>query len=296
MAVGYYKAFGDPSALELAKRAFYWLEKHSYDPKYGGYFQFMQKNGTPYLQGYSGTLPKDQNSSIHLMESFTELYDVWHDPLLKERLGSLLSIIRDTIVTQKGYMHLFFKRDWTPLSYRDSSESLRMSNLNFDHVSFGHDIETAYFLLEASGKLGIQNDNVTLRIAKKMVDHSIKNGWDKENGGIYDGGYYFKEDINNIKIVIETKEFWTQVETLNSLLMMSQLFPKEQKNYYNKFLEQWDYIKRYVLDNEYGGWYWGGIDKAPEVKYRSKADIWKADYHSTRAMINCLRRLNNKKD
>jgi mannobiose 2-epimerase len=212
---------------------------------------------------------------------------------LKDRLGSLLRIIRDTIVTPKGYMNLFFQRDWTPLSYRNSPFWERR-NYDLDHVSFGHDIETAYLLLEASDKLGNQNDTLTLRIAKKMVDHTMNNGWDKSNGGIYDGGYYYKIDEKKIKIVKETKEFWTQVEALNSFLMMSQLFPGDSV-YYHKFLEMWDYNKKYVIDNEYGGWYWRGSDMSPEVKFTPKANIWKADYHSSRAMINCLRRLDNKK-
>jgi mannobiose 2-epimerase len=291
----YYKAFGDTSALGLAKRAFHWMEKHSHDPQYGGYFQFMQRDGTPFPEGFRRTPPKDQNSSIHILECFTELYGVWHDNLLKERLGSLFIIIRDTIVTQKGYMNLFFKRDWTPISYRDSSLSVRTKNLDLDHVSFGHDIETAYLLLEALDKLGINNDTVTLRTAKKMVDHSIINGWDKDNGGIFDGGYYNKGEEDKITIVKETKEFWAQAEALNSLLMMSQLFPEDGTFYYNKFLSIWEYCKKYLIDKEYGGWYIGGIDKAPYMKLMSKANIWKADYHTSRAMINCIRRLDNKK-
>jgi len=289
----YYKAFGDTSALGLAKRAFDWMEKHSYDPRYGGYFQFMERDGTPLTEGFGGTPPKDQNSSIHILECFAELYSVWHDALLKDRLGSLLRIIRDTIVTPKGYMNLFFQRDWTPLSYRNAPFWERR-NFDLDHVSFGHDIETAYLLLEASDKLGNQNDTLTLRIAKKMVDHTMNNGWDKSNGGIFDGGYYYTNDENKIKIVKETKEFWTQVEALNSFLMMSQLFPDDSV-YYHKFLEMWDYNKKYVIDNEYGGWYWRGSDMSPEVKFTPKANIWKADYHTSRAMINCLRRLDNKK-
>jgi mannobiose 2-epimerase len=291
----YYKAFGDTSALKLAKRTFHWLDKHSYDLQYGGYFQFMKIDGTPYPEGFGITPPKDQNSSIHLMECFAELYGVWPDSLLKERLSSIHRIIRDTIVTQKGYMNLFFKRDWTPISYRDSSLSVRMKNVYFDNISFGHDIETAYLLLEASEKLGIEHDSVTLRIAKKMVDHSINNGWDKVNGGIFDGGYYNKGEENKITIVKETKEFWVEAESLNSLLMMSQLFPAEKDFYFGKFLALWEYTKKYVIDNEYGGWYILGIDKSPFAKLMFKGSIWKADYHSSRAMINCLRRFDNGK-
>jgi mannobiose 2-epimerase len=121
---------------------------------------------------------KDQNSSIHLLEAFTELYQVWRDPLVAERLKEMLFLIRDTIVDDKGSLILFLHPDWTPVSFRDSSEEVILKHRNLDHVSFGHDVETAFLLLEASHVAGIDNDTATLRIAKKMVDHSIRNGWD----------------------------------------------------------------------------------------------------------------------
>jgi mannobiose 2-epimerase len=31
-----------------------------------------------------------------------------------------------------------------------------------------------------------------MKIAKKMVDHALENGWDNDSGGFYDRGYYFK--------------------------------------------------------------------------------------------------------
>ncbi len=287
----YYKASGDTAVLNLAIKTFEWFEKYSYDKEYGGYFQFISRDGIPFKDGYGPVPPKDQNSSIHIMEAFTELYKVWPNPKLKERLTSLLHIIRDTITTDKGYMNLFFKRDWIPISYRNSDQGTRNRNYEFDHVSFGHDIETAYLLLEASEVLGIQNDTTTLRVAKKMVDHTVNNGWDKEAGGIFDGGYYMTGE-EKISIVKNTKEWWSQIEALNSFLMMSDLFPNDKINYYEKFCAQWDYIKKYVIDNEYGGWYWGGIDAAPNNKNYVKSSIWKCNYHTSRGLINCIRRIN----
>ncbi|MEX1054843.1 MAG: AGE family epimerase/isomerase, partial [Rhodothermales bacterium] len=82
----YYGATHEAEALNLARSAFNWLEEHSHDPVSGGYYQFMGQNGTSYSGGYGSVPPKDQNSSIHLLEAFTELYTVWPDPLLKERL------------------------------------------------------------------------------------------------------------------------------------------------------------------------------------------------------------------
>ena len=113
----YYAASGDTAALELAKKGFMWLEQHSHDPKYKGYFQHLERNGTPIVRpdstpGTSDLGYKDQNSSIHLLESFTELYSVWKDPLLKERLNEMLLLIRDTMIDNKGYVTLFFYPDW----------------------------------------------------------------------------------------------------------------------------------------------------------------------------------------
>ena len=68
-----------------------------------------------------------------------------------------------------------------------------MMHRNLDHVSFGHDVETAYLMQEASHALGIQNDTTTLNIGKRMVDHALHNGWDDSLGGFYDEGYYFKD-------------------------------------------------------------------------------------------------------
>jgi cellobiose epimerase len=301
----YFHATGDSAALKLAQETFWWLEKHSYDPQYGGYFQTMTRGGTPFRKsyktlppkddihfkdGYRITPPKDQNSSIHILECFTELYKVWPDPMLKERLFSMLRLVRDTITTDKGYLTLFFYRDWTPVSYRDSTVAVREKNYEYDHVSFGHDVETAYLMLEASEALGIKNDTTTLRIAKKMVDHALKNGWDKEHGGLFDGGYYFTAN-GPISIIRKTKEWWAQGEALNSFLMMSELFPNDEMLYYGKFYQQYGYIEKYLIDHQYGGWYWGGTDIVPGLLYAPKASIWKANYHTSRALINCITRL-----
>jgi mannobiose 2-epimerase len=277
----YYKASGNAGALELAEQAFKWMDKNSYDPEYGGYFQFMSRDGKPFKEGFMVTPPKDQNSSIHILEAFTELYSVWPDPLLKERLNSILNIIRDTIAAKKGYLVLFFNRDWTTAG---------KGEYEFDHISFGHDVETAYLMLEAYEGLGIKNDSIILKKAKTMVDHALHNGWDEEKGGIYDGGYYY-EDKTKAEIIKDTKEWWSQAEAMNSFLLMSQLFPGDKSEYYRKFCIQWNYIKTYLLDREHGGWYWGGLDKEEKNKYGPKATIWKCNYHTSRTLMNCIKRL-----
>src|SRR5690606_40790989 len=88
-----------------------------------------------------------------------------------------------------------------------------------DHMAFGHDVETAFLMLEASHVLGLENDVQTHTVAKIMVDHALRNGWDDEVGGFYDEGYYFK-GADSIRIIRDTKNWWAQAEGLNTLLLM----------------------------------------------------------------------------
>jgi len=291
----YYRCSGDTAALSLAKQTFYWLEQHSHDPQYKGYFQHMQMDGTPVKRGpaiasTAETGYKDQNSSIHLLEAFTELYEVWPDPLLATRLKEMLLLIRDVITTRKGNLVLFFQPNWTPVSFRDSARSVIMKHSNLDHVSFGHDVETAYLLLEASHVLGIKNDPQTMTVAKRMVDHALQNGWDSKLGGFYDEGYYFK-DSNGITIIKDSKNWWAQAEGLNSLLMMADYFPADPQHYFEKFTLLWKYVQTYLVDHEHGDWYSGGLDKEPWQKTGTRGNIWKGTYHVLRSLVNCTQRL-----
>jgi mannobiose 2-epimerase len=159
-----------------------------------------------------------------------------------------------------------------------------------NHVSFGHDVETAYLMLEASHVLGLKNDTRTLAVAKKMVDHCLQNGWDNELGGFYDEGYYFKGS-SKISIIKNSKNWWAQAEGLNTLLLMADKFPNDKMPYYDYFKRMWSYIETYIIDHTYGDWYEEGLDKEPERKTALKGHVWKAAYHQSRSLFNCVRQL-----
>ncbi len=291
----YFEASGDSAGLELAIQAFKWLEEHSHDPIHKGYFQYLNQDGSPVVRSpdtpsTSDLGYKDQNSSIHLLEAFTELYSVWKDPLLKERLEEMLILVRDTITNDKGSLILFFKPDWTPVSFQDQSEEEILKHRNLDHVSYGHDVETAYLILESSHVLGIENDQVTLAKAKTMVDHALAFGWDNEKGGFFDEGYYFKGE-ENPRVIKDTKNWWAQAEGMNTLLLMAELYPEDERDYFGKFEKLWEYNQNYLIDKEHGDWYPGGLDKQPELKTADKGHIWKANYHQFRSMQGCIERL-----
>lgn len=297
-SAAWYRASGDTNALALAKNCFWWLEKHCHDPVYKGYYQDLQPDGTPVkrtaaVPSVSSLGYKDQNTSIHLLEAFTELYAVWPDPLLRERLQEMLWLTRDVITNKKGNLVLFLQPDWTPVSFKDSSEAVILQHRNLDHVSFGHDIETAYLMLEASHTLGLKKDTVTMTVAKRMVDHALLKGWDNNKGGFYDEAYYFKNK-KDISIIRNSKNWWAQAEGLNTLLLMADHFPNDPINYFEKFKTMWQYIQTYLIDHEHGDWYNEGLDTRPDSKTALKGHIWKGTYHHLRSLSNCVQRLRNR--
>ena len=296
-----YEATKEEEVLAFAKKVFLWLENNSYDPVYGGYYQFLTEEGKAIKTGWGGVPPKDQNSSIHLMEALTQLDAVWPDPLVKKRLSEMIYLIRDKMTHEKGYLQLFFANDFTPFSLRDSLPEVQQKRWNLDHVSYGHDIETAFLLMDASQKLMDKEPEdellkkehqKTLDIGKKMVNHGLKWGWDDKTAGVYDAGYYYKLN-DSPGIIKDTKNWWAQSETLNTLWYFHQLYPNNPMNYQKLFVEQWDFIKKYLIDWENGDWYASSLDKDPQAKFGRKSNIWKGNYHTIRTLINVMNGIKN---
>ena len=134
-AAAAYQAIGDPRALALAKEGFLWTDKHGHDSVNGGYFETLTRDGKPVVPTVPGGRVvmgpigpvnyKSMNTHIHLLEAFTQLYQVWPDPTLRDRLEELLAIVRDKICVEPGVMNLFFTNAWQPIP---------------DHDSYGHDV------------------------------------------------------------------------------------------------------------------------------------------------------------
>jgi mannobiose 2-epimerase len=122
-----------------------------------------------------------------------------------------------------------------------------------------------------------------------LVDHTIRKGWDAENGGFFEKGKYITPD--SLVIIDDHKSWWSQVEALNSLLLMHYLHPESEMDYYTYFRSQWLYIDTYLIDHTHGGWYSNGLDTNPRSKNGPKAHNWKTAYHNGRGMVNSINRL-----
>ncbi len=287
----WYRASGDEQALQLACDTFGWLEScGAHDAEFGGYWQWLRPDGTPHKSWYMDMPPKDQNSTIHLLESFTELYAVWPNELLGNRLAELLELVRDTIATPTGYLQLFFEGDWTPVTIRYATDELRAANYDLDHISFGHDVETAFLMLDAARVLSLDDGVRTPIVARRLVDHALRWGWDNTEGGFVDRAYRLA-GTTQPTIIAATKVWWAQAEGLNTLLLMSDRFDEKEGHYLHAFEKLWDYVQNNLFDDVYGGWYWGGLDKEPERRWGPKAETWKGPYHTVRSLFECIRRI-----
>jgi len=277
-----YDATGDQVAFDLALKTFRWFDDHAHDAKNGGYFETLARDGAPLHLGtldspdppmfVPGSFPvayKSMNSHIHLLEAFTELYRVSKDERVKQRLEETLHVVRDKIAVEPGCLNLFFTPDWRAVP---------------DYDSFGHDIETAFLMLEAAEQLGIPQDPRTRKVSKQIVDHALKWGWDEQYGGFYDKGAAL-ERAHDLR-----KTWWVQFEGLNALLIMHEHFGREDEKYWDAFVKQWRFIQDHQRDKEFGGYY-AGVERDGTVKDFGKAQQWKAAYHDGRALLTTADRL-----
>lgn len=264
----------DEDARTLAVQAYRWLQEYAHDPVNGGWYEALTRQGEP-ISGAAvddasdavGTRYgcKSMNTHIHLLESLAVLYEVWPDADLRDSLAEVFAIVRDKVAVESiGCLNLYFTPDWRALP---------------DHDSFGHDVETAFLLVEAAAALGQPEDVRTWALARRIVDHALDFGWDRRNGGFYDAGGVFGPVFSRKKV------WWVQAEGLNALLLMDGKFGGETPRYRQAFTEQWQFIQTHQIDHTHGGWFAEVSENGDAPPGRVKSDAWTEGYHQGRALL-----------
>lgn len=275
---------GDDLAKKVACDAFDWLESHAHDHARGGYFEALSRDGSA-IRAWNKEAPmhkrldrlgvyygfKSMNSHIHLLEALTELKQIDDRPVVRERLLELLEIVRDRIAVEPGALNLYLTADWRAIPAHDS---------------FGHDVETAFLLVEAAAALGLPDDPKTWQVARALVDHALEWGWDEVHGGFYDKGESFAGAAFDRK-----KVWWSAAEGLNALLFMHRKYGDRTDRYWQAFLKQWEFIEKHLVDPVHGGWYAETTSDGKLQGDGAKANPWKANYHTSRALMNVARML-----
>ncbi len=267
----YYLASGDKEALELATELFDLLEAKAHDNIHGGYHEWFNADWTPAPADemtYMGDPAyKLMNTHLHLLESMTAFYRASKLPLARERLLELIQIEGSAVVRKDlGGCTDKYQDDWTPVLTG-----------NFARVSYGHDLENIWLLVDACKAAGISTFPF-LDLYRSQFDYALKYGFDEKQGGFFYSGPFNRRADNR------EKNWWVQAEALVSSLYMYRLTGDEK--YLDVFEKTYDWVDKYQVDWKHGEWF---DTIMPDGTPRGdKAQIWKSGYHNGRAMLQCL--------
>ena len=268
--VEYHRATGNPDALEKAKEIFRLVEQFAHDVEHLGWLESFERDWSPLadsrLAEGEHNAPKSMNTHLHWMEAMTNLLRVWRDPLLEERQAEMLRLFLERIIhSSRHQLILFLERDWTPLS---------------EIVSFGHDIEASWLLVEAAEVLGKEG---VLREAQErsllMVEAVVKGGLDSDGALVYEADSHGWVQTN--------KDWWPQAEAVVGFFNAYQLSGEEK--YLQLCARSWNWIQT-KLRHPTGEWRWG-TDQAGNPLQRELAGFWKCPYHNSRMCFEILERV-----
>ena len=137
-----FKATKDDEVLKNAINLFRIVESRFKDEENGGYIEALTREFTPLedmsLSAHDINAEKTMNSHLHLLEAYANLYQVWPDQNLRDAVNALLDIICTKVMAPTGHLQLYFRSDWSVLP---------------GGISYGHDIETSWLILECASAL-----------------------------------------------------------------------------------------------------------------------------------------------
>jgi mannobiose 2-epimerase len=209
---------------------------------------------------------KSMNTMLHVLEAYTQVAGLWEPARAPHR--ALIEVFMNRIVHPEGtHFRLFFDDDWRSL---------------LDHVSYGHDIEGSWLLVEAAE---VQGDAELLaqahKVAVSMAEAVYRRGIDADGGLFYEAG--------SQGVVDDQKSWWVQAEAMVGFTNAYQLSEKEY--FLRAALRCWEYIQVHHVDRVYGGWYKVLLRDGTPDPESYKVGPWECPYHHSRACIEMMDRL-----
>lgn len=262
----YYLFTKNEEAKNWAISIFNCIEKHAKDAVNLGYFEAFDEDWSPIedmrLSDKDMNASKTMNTHLHILEAYTTLLKIYDDEQLRISLKWLIKLFFEKFLNTENHYHLFFDDSWHLLS---------------NTVSYGHDIETAWLVIEAAKAVKeptlINQANAT---AIKMANTFLKEAIDVD-------GAVLNEKNLTTNYTDTDKHWWPQVEALIGLKYAYDLHPDNR--YLEASVKIWIYIKTYLIDYKNGEWFFR-VDKNGNVyTEEDKVSMWKAPYHASRACI-----------
>ena len=268
----YARATGDAEALKVAIDLYRCIEEHALDHEYNGYIEAMTRDWQPIadmrLSELDANYPKSQNTHLHIIEPYTNLYRVWKSDELKASLHNLIDIFTDRILNpETHHLDLFFDMDW-----KRGAGALE---------SYGHDIECSWLIHEAALVLG---DAEVLKKVEPIVEMVAKAS---EKGLNADGSMVHEANLDT-GYVDSDLHWWVQAEAVVGFFNIYQYFGDESA--LQKAQHCWTYIKENLIDNENGEWHWSRRKDGTLNLDDDKAGFWKCPYHNSRTCLEIIER------
>lgn len=287
----YTLASGDPRGLYYAEKCFDLLQKYGADTMYGGYYEMFQRDWTLKGSGAAGGDRKTLDVHMHLMEAFTTLYECSGKEVHKRKLLEIIDVLTKRIIHPEYLTGIpQFTADWKVAPQikfdiiwgwdRFSEDGVKSSPE--DNTSYGHNVEFAWLLMHA-----IEIADIPIEKHKDIIqtqfDHALADGIDWEFGGVYVEGSHAGG------VTDHEKEFWQQAEMLIALLQACIVYEP------SKYLPVYENVHRFVFDkmiaHNVGEWL-PLLTRQGEPIWRHMSHNWKINYHTIRALVQSIERMN----
>lgn len=268
----YYMAKVEEEIKQKAIQLYEDLVKYSYDEVNGGYLEAFNRQWEMMddlrLSAKDANEKKTMNTHLHVLEAFTNLYRIYPDETLKARIVELLHNFQNHIVDSRNYrMILFFDEAW---------------NSKSDIISYGHDIEASWLLLEAAEV--IKDEQLII----EMKDLAVKMANAAMDGLDQDFALWYENEPSKNQLIKE-KHWWVQAEAMVGFYNAWQI--SGQEKFLNASYQNWKFVQKHIIDPVHGEWIWGLQEDGRMMPNEDKVGLWKCPYHNSRACIELIRRI-----
>ncbi len=276
--VEHHRLTGTTEGLDAAQAAFDWLEAHAHDSANGGYYPYLQRDGTPIAAPLSSGNPrdplgtriglKDCNTTMDLLDALVDLLRATGSSRVAHRMNELLLIARDSVFQPPGIMFKYYTPDWKPAG---------------NVAEIGVVLQTSCTLIKAMKLMPDELRNDMSDIARAMVDACLRDVWHEK-----EAMFHYEGSVNDGSLTVhDTKKYWwVQAEGLRALATQAFANPENANQYFDKCLRLWTFIDASLVDHEHKGWY-----QTASMPSTAKSYEWKDASHETRALIDCIRML-----
>ena len=265
----YYRASGDPEALDLACSLYELIESKCRDSE--GYLEAFGRDFSlcknDKLSENGVMADRTMNTLLHLLESYTALLEAEYFNDVEASVLEILQIFKTHIYDpDRKICKVFFDMDY---------------NTIIDLESYGHDIEASWLISRAcdvlrDSKIKEEMMPMITGLAEGALEH-----------GIDESDHAMNNECEN-GIVDSKKVWWVQAEAVTGFMNAFELTGDED------YLEASDMIWDYIRDNvigEHGEWIENIYEDRNQTEGQAIVHQWKCPYHNGRMCIEMYSRL-----